>query len=75
MGEKRKKNEIREDRKYTKTGSNILYLEIEKLLHIAEKQNDEIGKKDELIFGLFEQVDYLKDNVEILQEVNTTLNL
>jgi len=42
-------------------------LELEKLISIAEERCEEIEKKDDLIFGLFEQVDQLKDNVEILQ--------
>ena len=46
-------------------------IELETLIQIAEERNEEIEKKDELIFGLFEQVDLLKDNVEMLQEVST----
>ena len=44
--------------------------ELEKLISIAEERCEEIEKKDDLIFGLFEQVDQLKDNVEILQHVS-----
>ena len=48
--------------------------DLEKLISLIEDRNNEIEKKDELIFGLFEQVDQLKDNIEILQHVSTTLN-
>ena len=40
------------------------------MISIAEERCEEIEKKDDLIFGLFEQVDQLKDNVEILQHVS-----
>ena len=51
-----------------------LNYDLEKLISLIEDRNNEIEKKDELIFGLFEQVDQLKDNIEILQHVSTTLN-
>ena len=47
-----------------------LKYELENLISLAEDRNTEIEKKDELIFGLFEQVDQLKDNIEILQNVS-----
>ena len=51
-----------------------LNYDLEKLISLIEDRNNEIEKKDELIFGLFEQVDQLKDNIEILQHVSITLN-
>ena len=50
-----------------------LNCDLEKLISLIEDRNNEIEKKDELIFGLFEQVDQLKDNIEILQHVSITL--
>ena len=47
-----------------------LKYELENLISLAEDRNTEIEKKDELIFGLFEQVDQLKDNIELLQNVS-----
>ena len=47
-----------------------LKYELENLISLAEDRNIEIEKKDELIFGLFEQVDQLKDNIELLQNVS-----
>ena len=44
--------------------------ELEHVITMIEDRNNEIEKKDELIFGLFEQVDQLKDNIEILQHVS-----
>ena len=49
-----------------------LNCDLEKLISLIEDRNNEIEKKDELIFGLFEQVDQLKDNIEILQHVSIT---
>jgi len=46
---------------------NRLGHELEHVITMIEDRNNEIEKKDELIFGLFEQVDQLKDNIEILQ--------
>ena len=47
--------------------------DLEQLLSIIEERDRELEKKDELIFGLFEQVDQLKDNVEVLQLVSITI--
>ena len=47
-----------------------LKYELENLISLAEDRNTEIEKKDVLIFGLFEQVDQLKDNIELLQNVS-----
>ena len=48
--------------------------ELEHVIALIEDRNNEIEKKDELIFVLFEQVDQLKDNIEILQHVSLIYN-